>query len=80
LVVFYRLDGTEAAVAVAKERAGTIQDPAIAGCFRRNAPTLLKRLETRSVWEVVLEAEHGLPDRSSQGHNSRSPCAPSQIS
>jgi hypothetical protein len=81
LVVFYWLDGTEAAVAVAKERAGTIQDPAIAGCFRRNAPTLLKRLEeTRSVWEAVLEPEHGLPDRSSQRHNSRSPCAPSQIS
>ena len=80
-VVFYRLGGTEAAVAVAKERAGTIQDPAIARCFRRNAPTLLKRLEeTRSVWEAVLEAEQGLPDRSSQRHNSRSPCAPSQIS
>jgi len=79
-VVFYRLGGTEAAVAVAKERSGTIQDSAIAGCFRRNAPTLLKRLETRSVWEAVLEAEHGLPDRSSQRHNSRSPCAPSQIS
>jgi response regulator RpfG family c-di-GMP phosphodiesterase len=37
-VVFYRLGGTEAASAVARERAGTIHDPAIAGCFRRNAP------------------------------------------
>jgi hypothetical protein len=37
-VVFYRLGGIEAAVAVERERAGTIQDPAIAGRFRRNAP------------------------------------------
>jgi HD-GYP domain-containing protein (c-di-GMP phosphodiesterase class II) len=59
-VVFYRLGGIEAAVAVERERAGTIQDPAIAGRFRRNAPMLLKRLETRSVREAVLEAEPGV--------------------
>jgi HD-GYP domain-containing protein (c-di-GMP phosphodiesterase class II) len=59
-VVLHRLGGTEAADAVTKERAGTIHDPAIAECFRRNAPRLLKSLEARSVRETVLAAEPGV--------------------
>ena len=59
-VVFYRLGGTEAADAVTKERVGTIHDPAIAECFRRNATRLLKSLEARSVREAVLAAEPGV--------------------
>lgn len=58
-VVFHRLGGTEAAEAVARERAGTIQDPEISERFRRNAPRLLKSLEVRSVREAVLAAEPG---------------------
>lgn len=76
-VVFYRLGGMEAAEAVARDRAGTIQDREISERFRRNASALLKRLETRSVREAVLETE---PGHSSRRQDSRPPCAPSRIS
>ena len=58
-VVFHRLGGTGAAGAIAKERAGTIYDPTVAKCFRREAPRLLEGLEVRSVREAVLDTEPG---------------------
>ena len=56
---FYRLGGAEAAVAVARERAGGLYDPALVERFCPQAPRLLAPLDAEPAWETVLAAEPG---------------------
>lgn len=57
--LFHRLGGVEAAVGVARKRAGGQYDPAIVDRFCRDAAGLLASLEVDSVWEAVLAGEPG---------------------
>jgi HD-GYP domain-containing protein (c-di-GMP phosphodiesterase class II)/DNA-binding CsgD family transcriptional regulator len=57
----HQLGGAEAAIAVARQRAGGAYDPAIVERFCQRAPTLLAHLETDSAWEAALAAEPGAP-------------------
>ena len=57
--IFYRLDGLDAAVAMARERAGGHFDPEVVEVFCREAPRLFARLEDGSPWELVLADEPG---------------------
>jgi HD-GYP domain-containing protein (c-di-GMP phosphodiesterase class II) len=57
--LFYRLGGVDAAVAVARERAGGQYDPDLVERFCREAPSLLKLLDADSVWAAALDAEPG---------------------
>lgn len=56
-VIFHRLGGTEAAVAMVERRAGGWFDPAVAEAFRAVGPSTLERLDRDDPWEAVLEAE-----------------------
>lgn len=58
-IVFHRLGGVEAAVAMARERQGTAYDPRIADRFCRQAPVLLADLDDEQPWEEVLALEPG---------------------
>jgi HD-GYP domain-containing protein (c-di-GMP phosphodiesterase class II) len=58
-VVFDRLGGEDAAVAVVRERVGALYDPAVALRFAEDGPDLLAGLETSTLWEAVLDAETG---------------------
>ncbi|HEY8744706.1 MAG TPA: HD domain-containing phosphohydrolase, partial [Chloroflexota bacterium] len=58
-IVFQRIGGVEAAVAVARARKGTAYDPRIATCFCEQAPRLLAGLEDEPSWEAVLAMEPG---------------------
>jgi HD-GYP domain-containing protein (c-di-GMP phosphodiesterase class II)/DNA-binding CsgD family transcriptional regulator len=58
--VFYRAGGVDAAVAVAKERAGTQFDPDLVSAFIVHAPTLFAELEGVEPWRAVLDAEPAL--------------------
>jgi HD-GYP domain-containing protein (c-di-GMP phosphodiesterase class II) len=55
----HQVGGAEAAIAVARQRAGGAYDPAIVERFCQRAPTLLAHLETESAWEAALDAEPG---------------------
>jgi HD-GYP domain-containing protein (c-di-GMP phosphodiesterase class II) len=57
--LFYRLGGAQAAVAMARERAGGQYDPSLVERFCREAPRLLKPLDADSVWSTAIEAEPG---------------------
>ena len=57
--IFYRLDGPDAAVAMARERAGGHYDPQVVEVFCREAPRLFSRLEDGSPWELALADEPG---------------------
>jgi HD-GYP domain-containing protein (c-di-GMP phosphodiesterase class II) len=57
--LFSRLDGLDGALHIIRERSGTLYDPAIAECFCRSAPSLLRMLDTDAGWDVVLAAEPG---------------------
>lgn len=56
-VIFDRIGGPEAAVAVVRERAGHWFDPAVAETFLRVGPEVLRRLADVDVWAEVLEVE-----------------------
>jgi HD-GYP domain-containing protein (c-di-GMP phosphodiesterase class II) len=58
-VTFLRLGGVEAAVAVARERAGTAYEPGMAARFIERAPHLLAGLEDEPTWETALALEPG---------------------
>jgi HD-GYP domain-containing protein (c-di-GMP phosphodiesterase class II) len=60
---FYAMGGVEAAVSMARSRAGRYFDPAIVEAFCRAAPDLLQSLDIDSTWQAVLEAEPGAPAR-----------------
>jgi HD-GYP domain-containing protein (c-di-GMP phosphodiesterase class II) len=56
-VIFHRLGGTEAVVAMLDRRAGTWFDPAIVQAFREVGPAALDRLDAEDPWTAVLAAE-----------------------
>ncbi|MGH2495654.1 MAG: HD domain-containing phosphohydrolase [Ktedonobacteraceae bacterium] len=58
-IIFHRLGGVEAAVAVARERKGKAYDPRMAERFCQQATHLLAGLEEEPCWEVVLALEPG---------------------
>lgn len=55
--VFYRHGGVQAAVTMARERAGGAYDPELVAFFEQHAAQHLTGLETKSVWDEVLAAE-----------------------
>jgi HD-GYP domain-containing protein (c-di-GMP phosphodiesterase class II) len=65
-ILFHRMGGVEAAIAVAKERKGGAYDPRIVECFCRQAPQLLSGLEEEPSWESVLALEPGSQDSLSE--------------
>jgi HD-GYP domain-containing protein (c-di-GMP phosphodiesterase class II) len=54
--VFHRAGGVDAAVSVARERAGTQFDPDLVGLFVDCADALFSRLEELEPWQAVLSA------------------------
>jgi HD-GYP domain-containing protein (c-di-GMP phosphodiesterase class II) len=56
--VFHQAHGVEAAVSVARARAGTQFDPELAELFAGVAAELLQELDDVSAWEAVLSSEH----------------------
>ena len=58
-ITFHRLDGTEAAVAMVRERKGTMYDPHMAELFCQQASKLLAGLDEEPSWETVLALEPG---------------------
>ncbi len=52
--VFYRLGGVDAAVAVARERAGTQFDPDLVDFFASAASDLFAEIDTTPAWETVI--------------------------
>jgi HD-GYP domain-containing protein (c-di-GMP phosphodiesterase class II) len=58
-VIFHRLGGIEAAVSMARERAGGLHDPKIVECFCRHAPRLMVPQGQELDWDTVLAAEPG---------------------
>jgi putative nucleotidyltransferase with HDIG domain len=65
-VVFARLGGVDAALAVVRERAGSTLDPAAAEAFRRSGPLLLAEAAAGDPWKAVVAAEpeprHWIPE------------------
>ncbi|MEO8285068.1 MAG: HD domain-containing phosphohydrolase [Chloroflexota bacterium] len=58
-ITFQRIGGTEAAVAIARKRKGTIYDPNIVERFCNLAPTLMAQLDEEPSWDMVLSLEPG---------------------
>lgn len=56
-VIFHRVGGTEAALAMIERRAGGWFDPAVAEAFRAVGPATLERLDDEDPWAAVLAAE-----------------------
>jgi HD-GYP domain-containing protein (c-di-GMP phosphodiesterase class II) len=57
--VFHRAGGTDAAVAVARQRRGTQFDPQVVDVFVDQATALFAGLDEASSWDAVLGAEPG---------------------
>jgi HD-GYP domain-containing protein (c-di-GMP phosphodiesterase class II) len=57
--VFHRAGGTDAAVAVARQRRGTQFDPRVVDLFADQAPSLCAGLDEASTWDAVVGAEPG---------------------
>ncbi len=60
--IFARLNGPEAAVAMARRRAGNAYDPDMARLFCDKAHSLLDGLVEASSWQSVLAVEPGMQD------------------
>ena len=58
-ITFHRLDGNEAAIAMVRERKGTMYDPGMSELFCRQASKLLVGLDDEPSWESVLALEPG---------------------
>jgi HD-GYP domain-containing protein (c-di-GMP phosphodiesterase class II)/DNA-binding CsgD family transcriptional regulator len=56
-VIFDRLGGPESAVEVIRRRGGGWFDPGVAEAFARFGAAILEEIESRDVWEAVLEIE-----------------------
>lgn len=65
-IIFHRLSGIEAAVAVARERKGTAYAPHLVECFCQHAPSLFNGLESDLTWDTVLTLEPGRQDNLSE--------------
>src|SRR6266852_3357666 len=59
VIIFHRLGGVEAAVAMAQERKGTAYDPRMVERFCQQAAHLLAGIEEEPSWEVMLSLEPG---------------------
>ncbi len=59
VIIFHRLGGVEAAVAMAQERKGAAYDPRMVERFCQQAAHLLAGIEEEPTWEVVLALEPG---------------------
>jgi len=57
--IFHRLDGIDAAVAMARERSGSSHAPNLVEHFCRHAGTICADLTIESAWETVLAIEPG---------------------
>jgi len=57
--LFSRLGGTQAAVTMARQRAGSLYDPHLVERFYQQANHLLEKPDPSSLWEAVLAAEPG---------------------
>jgi HD-GYP domain-containing protein (c-di-GMP phosphodiesterase class II) len=55
--VFHRAGGTDAAVAVARQRRGTQFDPQVVDVFTGQAASVLAGLDEASSWDAVISAE-----------------------
>lgn len=58
-LLYYRLGGIEAAVAVVRERQGTAYAPHLAQSFCAQAPQLFRGIDTEPTWENVISLEPG---------------------
>ena len=58
-VTFSRLDGIDAAVAMARERKGSAYEPGMVECFCQHAAQLLAGLDGEPSWDTVLALEPG---------------------
>jgi putative nucleotidyltransferase with HDIG domain len=56
-VIFHRLGGTEAALAMAERRSGGMFDPSAVEALRVVGPATLQRLDDDDPWVAVLDAE-----------------------
>ena len=56
-VIFHRIGGTDAALAMMDRRAGSMFDPTVVEAFRAVGPRTLQRLDDEDPWAEVLEAE-----------------------
>ena len=56
-VIFHRIGGPEAALAMVERRSGGWFDPAVAEAFRDVGPSALERLDEEDPWASVLAAE-----------------------
>jgi HD-GYP domain-containing protein (c-di-GMP phosphodiesterase class II)/DNA-binding CsgD family transcriptional regulator len=56
-VIFHRLGGVDAALAMAERRSGGMFDPAVVEAVRAVGPKTLQRLDEEDPWEAVLGAE-----------------------
>ncbi len=65
--VFHREGGVDAAVAVARERAGAQFDPTVVECFCEGARELVWPLGETSSWGTVIDAQPGLRQDLSDG-------------
>ncbi|HEX6857653.1 MAG TPA: HD domain-containing phosphohydrolase [Streptosporangiaceae bacterium] len=61
--VYHHAGGTEAAVAVARQRSGTQFDPQVVEVFAAEAEQLFADLDSASSWEAVIGAEPALGAR-----------------
>ena len=58
--VFHRAEGTDAAIAVARERRGTQFDPQVVDVFAAEAASMFAGLDEVSNWDAVIGAEPAL--------------------
>lgn len=58
--VFHRRGGVDAAIRVARERAGSQFDPGLVDLFCSRGPSLLAELEEESSWSAVIDREPAL--------------------
>lgn len=58
-VIFHRIGGSEAAVAMARQRSGGAYDPALVAPFCENAETLMADLDGDTPWQDVIQLEPG---------------------
>jgi len=72
---YYTMGGVEAAVEMARQRAGGMYDPAMVDVFCQHAPDLLACLEVDSAWDAVLAAEPGAAQRLSDAEADTALCA-----
>lgn len=60
VVFFQRAAGVDAAIEVARDRAGTQFDPAMVEVFCANAEEIFAGIEAASTWDAVIQAEPAL--------------------